>query len=136
MNKFILIGNLTHDPEYGETSNGTAYARLSIAVNRPFVDENGERKTDFFDVTTWRKQAENCATYLHKGNKVSVTARLQNRTYEDKNGTKHYVNDIIAEEVEFLSSPSNSADDEEKPAKTANKPSKPQLEEVQEELPF
>lgn len=136
MNKFILIGNLTRDPESGATASGISFAKLSVAVNRPFTDENGERKTDFFDVTTWRNQAENCAKYLHKGNKVSVTARLQNRTYEDKNGVKHYVNDIIAEEVEFLSPPSNSADDEEKPAKTANKPSKPQLEEVQEELPF
>ena len=83
MNKVIIIGNLTKDPELAETSSGIAYTNLSVAVSRPFVNEDGERATDFFNVTVWRTQAENCAKYLTKGKKVSIIARLQNRTYED-----------------------------------------------------
>lgn len=136
MNKVILIGNLTKDPELSETSSGIAYTNLSVAVSRPFVNEDGERATDFFNVTVWRTQAENCAKYLTKGKKVSIIARLQNRTYEDKNGNKRYVNDIIAEEVEFLSPSDKSSEEYQRPSERASKASKPQLEEVQEELPF
>lgn len=135
LNKVILIGNLTKDPELAETSSGISYTNLSVAVSRPFVNEDGERATDFFNVTVWRTQAENCAKYLAKGKKVSIIARLQNRTYEDRDGNKRYVNDIIAEEVEFLS-PSKSSEEYEKPPKPSPKASKPHLEEVQEELPF
>lgn len=136
MNKVVLIGNLTKDPELAETSSGISYTNLSVAVSRPFVNEDGERATDFFNVTVWRTQAENCAKYLTKGKKVAIVARLQNRTYEDKNGNKRYVNDIIAEEVEFLSPSDKSSEEYEKPPKPSPKASKPQLEEVQEELPF
>lgn len=136
MIKVILIGNLTKDPELAETSSGIAYTNLSVAVSRPFVNEDGERATDFFNVTVWRTQAENCVKYLTKGKKVSIVARLQNRTYEDRDGNKRYVNDIIAEEVEFLSPSDKSSEEYEKPPKPSPKASKPQLEEVQEELPF
>nr|DAH30477.1 MAG TPA: Single strand binding protein [Caudoviricetes sp.] len=136
MNKVALIGNLTKDPELAETSSGIAYTNLSVAVSRPFVNEDGERATDFFNVTVWRTQAENCVKYLTKGKKVSIIARLQNRTYEDKNGNKRYVNDIIAEEVEFLSPSDKSSEEYQRPSECASKASKPQLEEVQEELPF
>lgn len=136
MIKVILIGNLTKDPELAETSSGIAYTNLSVAVSRPFVNEDGERATDFFNVTVWRGQAENCAKYLTKGKKVSIIARLQNRTYEDKNGNKRFVNDIIAEEVEFLSPSDKSSEEYQRPSERASKASKPQLEEVQEELPF
>ena len=84
----------------------------------------------------WRTQAENCAKYLTKGKKVSIVARLQNRTYEDKNGNKRFVNDIIAEEVEFLSPSDKSSEEYQRQSERASKASKPQLEEVQEELPF
>ena len=136
MNKVVIIGNLTKDPELAETSSGIAYTNLSVAVSRPFVNEDGERATDFFNVTVWRTQAENCAKYLAKGKKVSIVARLQNRTYEDKNGNKRFVNDIIAEEVEFLSPSDKSSEEYQRPSYHASKASKPQLEEVQEELPF
>ena len=136
LNKVILIGNLTKDPELAETSSGISYTNLSVAVSRPFVNEDGERATDFFNVTVWRTQAENCAKYLKKGKKVSIIARLQNRTYEDKNGNKRFVNDIIAEEVEFLSPSDKSSEEYQRPSERAFKASKPQLEEVQEELPF
>lgn len=136
MNKVVLIGNLTKDLELAETSSGISYTNLSVAVSRPFVNEDGERATDFFNVTVWRTQAENCAKYLKKGKKVSIIARLQNRTYEDKNGNKRFVNDIIAEEVEFLSPSDKSSEEYQRPSERAFKASKPQLEEVQEELPF
>lgn len=136
MNKVIIIGNLTKDPELAETSSGIAYTNLSVAVSRPFVNEDGERATDFFNVTVWRTQAENCVRYLVKGKKVSIIARLQNRTYEDRDGNKRHVNDIIAEEVEFLSPSDKSSEEYQRPSDRASKASKPQLEEVQEELPF
>lgn len=134
MNKVVLIGNLTKDLELAETSSGISYTNLSVAVSRPFVNEDGERATDFFNVTVWRTQAENCAKYLKKGKKVSIIARLQNRTYEDKNGNKRFVNDIIAEEVEFLSPSDKSSEEYQRPSERASKASKPQLEEVQEDL--
>lgn len=136
MVKVILIGNLTKDPEGGGTSSGIPYSRLSIAVNRPFTDENGERQADFFNVTVWRAQAQNCLKYLCKGKKVCVVGRLQNRTYEDKDGNKRMATDIIAEEVEFLSPSDNSSGAEQTPVKAKAEPQKPKLEEVQEELPF
>lgn len=136
MNKVILIGNLTKDPEGGETTSGIPYSRLSIAVNRPFTDENGERQADFFNVTVWRAQAQNCLKYLCKGKKVCVVGRLQNRTYEDKDGNKRMATDIIAEEVEFLSPSDNSSVAEKTPVKAKAETQKHKLEEVQEELPF
>ena len=112
MNKVILIGNLTRDPETGGTPSGTTYCKFSIAVSRRFANANGERETDFFNITTWRGIAENCGKYLKKGGKVAILGTLQNRSYEDKEGNKRSVTDIIADEVEFLSK-SNSHDDEE-----------------------
>ena len=103
MNKLFLIGNLTRDPEMSETASGVAFCRLGIAVNRPYQGSDGERATDFFNITVWRTQAENCGRYLKKGSKVAVIGSLQNRSYEDKDGNKRQVTDIIANEVEFLS---------------------------------
>lgn len=136
MNKFTIVGNIVRDPSQGETPSGIAFCKFTVAVNRPYSNKNEERQADYFDITTWRAQSEVCAKYLKKGSKVAVIARVQNRTYEDSNGTKHYVNDFIAEEVEFLSSAASSQGNDEKPAQAEKKPSKPQTEEVQEELPF
>lgn len=137
MNKVFLIGNLTRDPEMGETSSGIAYCRLGIAVNRPYSSSDGERATDFFNVTVWRTQAENCGRYLKKGSKVSIVGSLQNRSYEDKDGNKRQVTDIIANEVEFLSvrNQSESQSDFETSAPRAS--AKPTLQQVDDdELPF
>ena len=103
MNKVILVGNLTRDPELSTTSNGISYCKFSLAVQRRFSKE-GEKETDFFNITAWRGQAENCHKYLKKGSKAGIVGSLQTRTYEDKDGAKKYVTDIIADEVEFLSS--------------------------------
>ena len=103
MNKLFLIGNLTKDPEVSETANGTTYCRFGLAVNRPYQGNDGEKQTDFFNITVWREQAKNCGRFLSKGKKVAVVGYIQNRTYEDKDGNKRTVTDIIANEVEFLS---------------------------------
>ena len=104
MNKVYLIGNLTRDPELSETSSGVAFCRFAIAVNRAFAGSDGNREADFFNITVWRNQAENCGKYLKKGSKIAIVGSLQNRSYEDKEGVKRTVTDIVASEVEFLSS--------------------------------
>lgn len=102
MNKVILIGNLTRDPELTETPSGVPVCRFAIAVSRDYADSQGNRETDFFNITTWRGKAETCRKYLKKGNKVAICGILQNRSYEDKSGSKRTVTEIIANEVEFL----------------------------------
>ena len=104
MNKCIFIGNLTRDPEIQTTNSGLSVCRFSIAVNRTSRNANGERETDFINIVTWRGLADNCGKYLSKGSKVCVVGSLQNRSYEDKDGNKRYTTDIIAEDVEFISS--------------------------------
>ena len=134
MNKVILIGNLTRDPDYGETQSGISFCNFSIAVNRPYNDSNGERQTDFFNIKTWRGQADNCAKYLRKGSKVGVVGSLQTRPYEDNDGNKRNVTEIVANEVEFLSSANKSDDSGET---TRAQRSRPELEPIDDgDLPF
>ena len=102
MNKVVLIGNLTKDPDVRTTSGGASVTTLSIAVNRRFKDKSGERVTDYFRVVAWNKLADICGKYLVKGSKVSVSGELQTKDYEAKDGTKRYVTEILADEVEFL----------------------------------
>lgn len=139
MNKVYLIGNLTRDPETSETGSGVTLCRFAIAVNRNYSSSDGERQTDFFNITVWRALAENCGKYLKKGSKVAVVGSLQNRSYEDKDGIKRNVTDIVASEVEFLSSKNSgdAMDDEPAPRRTtASK--KPELEVMPDDdtLPF
>ena len=136
MNKVYLIGNLTRDPELSETSSGAAFCRFSIAVNRNFTNAEGNREADFFNIAVWRAQAENCAKYLKKGSKVAIVGSLQNRSYEDREGVKRTVTDIVASEVEFLSTGARGEDGvEESPVST--KKGSVQLEEVEDDnLPF
>ena len=102
MNKVMLIGNLTKDPDVRTTSGGASVTTLSIAVNRRFKDKSGERVTDYFRIVTWNKLADVFGKYLVKGSKVSVSGELQTKDYEAKDGTKRYVTEILADEVEFL----------------------------------
>lgn len=134
MNKVILVGNLTRDPELSKTNNGTAVCNFSIAVNRDYTNADGERDTDFFNITVWRGRAETCGQYLKKGSKVGIVGSLQNRNYEDKDGIKRYVTDIIAEQVEFLSS--KPQQQEEQQVQSSNN-KRPQLEQIDDnKLPF
>lgn len=102
MNKVILIGNLTRDPELSTTNSGVSVCRFSIAVQRPFQNNEGERDVDFFNVVVWRGKGENVHKFLKKGSKCAVVGRLQNSSYEANDGTKRNVTDIIADDVEFL----------------------------------
>ena len=104
MNKVYLIGNLTRDPEISTTTSGISVCRMSIAVGRRFANAEGGRDTDFFNVTAWRGTADNCAKFLKKGNKIAVSGSIQTRNYEKSDGTKGFSIDIVADEVEFLSS--------------------------------
>lgn len=103
MNKTILIGNLTKDPELSTTTTGVSVCKIGIAVNRPFKNSEGNTEVDFFNIVAWRIQAENCAKFLRKGLKICVVGSLQNRSYEGQDGQKKYVTEIVAENVEFLS---------------------------------
>ncbi len=104
MNKVFLIGNLTKDPELSTTGSGISVCRMTIAVSRRFSNADGARDTDFFNVTAWRGTADNCAKFLKKGNKIAVAGSIQTRNYEKQDGTKGFSVDIVADEVEFLSS--------------------------------
>ena len=103
MNKVFLIGNLTRDPELTETASGVAVCNFSIAVNRNYASQDGERQTDFFNCTAWRGTAEAISRYTKKGKKIAVTGSIQLRNYEDNQGVKRTAIDIIAQDVEFLS---------------------------------
>ena len=104
MNKITLIGNLTHDPEVRSTPNGVTVTSFTIAVDRKFKDQSGDKATDFFRINAWRSLGETCARWLSKGKKVAVVGELQARTYEAKDGTTRMSLDVQADEVEFLSS--------------------------------
>ena len=102
MNKVVLIGRLTRDPELRYTSSNVATCTFSIAVDRNFTNQNGEREADFINIVVWRKQAENCKNYLTKGSQVAIDGRIQTRNYDDKDGKKVYVTEVVAENVQFL----------------------------------
>ena len=119
MNKIILIGNLTRDPETATTQAGISFTRFNVAVNRPFTNSNGERVADYFDVICWRQLAERCAKYLFKGSKVGVNGSVQRRQYEDRDGIKRTSFDVVADEIEFLtpkSASSRSGDEPDPPS--------------------
>ena len=106
MNKVILLGRLTKDVELRYTKNtNNAVASFSIAVNRTFVKQGEERQADFFNVVAWNSLAENISKYVSKGQQIAILGRLETRTWEDGQGIKHYVTEVIAEEVNFLGKP-------------------------------
>lgn len=108
MNKVFLIGRLTRDPELRYTGSNTAVATFSLAVNRNFTNANGEREADFINIVVWRKQAENVKNYLSQGSQVAIDGRIQTRSYDDQNGQKRYVTEVVADNVEFLGSKGSS----------------------------
>ena len=104
MNKVFLIGRLTRDPELRYTSSNIAVATFSIAVDRNFSNAAGEREADFINIVVWRKQAENVKNYMHKGSQVAIDGRIQTRSYDDTDGKKRYVTEVVADNVQFLDS--------------------------------
>jgi single-strand DNA-binding protein len=107
MNKVFLIGRLTRDPELRYTSSNIATASFSIAVDRNFTNQNGEREADFINIVVWRKQAENVKNYLTKGSQVAIDGRIQTRSYDGQDGQKRYVTEVVADNVQFLGTRAN-----------------------------
>lgn len=104
MNKVVLVGRFTKDPELKFTpGTGTAVATCTLAVDRRFANKNGQKEADFIPVVIWGKSAENTANYMNKGSLVGISGRIQTRTYDAKDGTKRYVTEVVADEVQFLS---------------------------------
>ncbi|HOZ37081.1 MAG TPA: single-stranded DNA-binding protein [bacterium] len=106
LNRAMLIGNLTRDPEVRTTPNGTAVASFSIATNQVWTDPSGNRqeKAEFHNIVAWRKLAEICGQYLHKGSKVYVEGRLQTRSWDDQTGNKRYITEIVIDNMIMLDS--------------------------------
>ena len=111
MNKVILVGNLTKDPELTTTNSGVSLCKFTLAVPRRFAGNDGERDADFLPIIVWRGQADNCYKYLKKGSKCSVSGSVQTRSYDAPDGTRRYITEIIADEVEFITT-KNGNDDE------------------------
>lgn len=107
INRVILVGRLTKDPEYRQTPNGVSVATFTLAVNRTFTNSQGEREADFINVVVFRKQAENVSKYLSKGSLAGVDGRIQSRNYENNEGRRVFVTEVVADNVQFLEPKNN-----------------------------
>ena len=107
INRVILVGRLTKDPEYRQTPNGVSVATFTLAVNRPFTNSQGEREADFINVVVFRRQAENVNNYLSKGSLAGVDGRIQSRNYENNEGRRVFVTEVVADNVQFLEPKNN-----------------------------
>ena len=110
LNKAIIMGRLTADVELKSTTSGTSVVQFTVAIDRNFVKQGEERQTDFISCVAWKQTAEFIANHFGKGRMIAVEGRLQTRTYDDKNGTKHYVTEVIVEQASFTGEP-KAADD-------------------------
>ena len=123
MNKCELVGRLTKEPELKLTSNQTAYCNFTIAVDRRFKDQNGQRQADFINCVAWKQTATFVQKYFHKGNRIGVVGTIQTRQYEDQQGVKHFITEVLAEEIEFVESQQQAAPEQntqaEAPAQAA-----------------
>ncbi len=132
INNVVLVGRLTRDPELRYTpGNGIPVATFTLAVDRPFKNAEGEREADFIPIVTWRKLAENCANYLKKGSQAAVTGRLQIRSYDDKEGVRRKIAEIVADNVRFLDS---KKPDQEQPEIEEERPA--EIDPDDETVPF
>lgn len=129
MNSIQLVGNITKDLELKKTPNDKSVTTFSIAVKRPHSDE-----TDFFNITAWGNNAENCVKFLQKGSKVGIVGYIFNRSYTDRNGDKRLITEINATEIEFLSP--KQVDKEQKEETVSVKRERPTLEQCDIDLPF
>lgn len=102
LNRVVLVGRLTKDPDLRYTPNGVAVANFTLAVNRPFSNQSGEKEADFINCVVWRKPAENLANYMSKGSLVGVDGRVQTRSFDNQEGNRVYVTEIVADSVQLL----------------------------------
>jgi single-strand DNA-binding protein len=109
INRVVLVGRLTKDPDLRYTPSGAAVARFTLAVNRTFSNASGEKETDFINCTVWRKQAENTANFLKKGSLAGVEGRIQTGSYEGQDGKRVYTTEVVADSVQFLEPKSSGA---------------------------
>ena len=130
MNKVELIGRLTKDPELKFTANQTKYCQFSLAVERRFKDKEGQRVTDFINCIAWRNTAEFITKYFKKGARIGASGSIQTRSYDDENGIKRFVTEVVIDEAEFVESSSQQTAE---PSETG--PEQP-AEDQQEHLPF
>lgn len=135
MNKAILIGNLTRDPEMRTGASGTPVCNFTLAVNRRFTNKQGVREADFINIVAFKQTAELCARYLSKGRKCGVVGMIQTRSYDAQDGTKRYVTEVIADEVEFLSPAQENRGDAYEPPEYSGEPSGA-MPGADDELPF
>ncbi len=141
MNKVFLIGNLTRDPELTLTANNVSVCKFTVAVSRNYTSADGTREADFLPIVCWRAQAENCGRYLRKGSKVGICGSIRTRNYEANDGTRRYVTEINADEVQFLSTRGSNFDNTEELPEVAqarnNNENTNQLKPIEDEdLPF
>ncbi len=104
MNKVILVGRLTRDPDVKNTTSGKSVASFTLAVDRRFKNKDGQKEADFVPIVVWGKQAEFVGQYLSKGSQIGVSGRLQVRSYDAQDGQRRYVTEVVADEITFLSS--------------------------------
>ncbi|MHA6260968.1 single-stranded DNA-binding protein [Sporosarcina sp. CAU 1771] len=102
INRVVLVGRLTKDPELKYTQGGVAVTRFTLAVNRPFSNQQGQREADFVNCVTWRKQAENTANFLRKGSLTGVEGRIQTSSFDGKDGNRVFMTEVVADSVQFL----------------------------------
>lgn len=121
MNKVILIGRLTKDVELKITPNQTQFCGFTIAVDRRFKDANGQRQADFISCLAWRQTAVFIQKYFKKGSRIGVVGSIQTRSYDDQNGQKHFVTEVVVEEVEFVES-NNKSEEQPQPQLQAAEP--------------
>jgi single-strand DNA-binding protein len=124
INRVVLVGRLTKDPELRYTPNGVAVANFTLAVNRPFKGEDGEQKADFISIVVWRRAAENVANFVSKGSLVGIDGRLQTGSYDNTEGKRVYITEVVADSVQFLE-PKNGRESSERETQgnqSSNKP--------------
>ena len=141
INRSVLTGRLTKDVELRYTSSNIAVCKFTLAVDRMFTSDNGERGTDYIQVVCWRKQAENVAKFCSKGSLVGVDGRIQTGSYDDKNDVRHYTTEVIADSVSFLEPKKQEGNDAQKEAykhyqANEDKKKHPTIDVVEDDLPF
>ncbi|GEM02878.1 single-strand DNA-binding protein [Halolactibacillus halophilus] len=136
LNRVVLVGRLVKDPDLRYTQSGKAVANFTIAVNKPFTNQNGEREADFINCVIWNKPAENLANYMSKGQMIGVDGNLQTRSYDGQDGKRVFVTEVLAGSVQFLESKKNSKQEAVDYPRTAPQTQNEPIDISDDDLPF